>query len=199
MTDRQVANPGQYKAVVSLADLAKMQNGEEFVLHLMRDDNPLTEGTPYNKASVLPDELAKTLCPDVADPTPADAIAALLPLIGGIMRGSIDMGGNKITGLGTPKDGTDAVSFETLLGYGISIGGEVTSENIDNLSNSLRYIHPEPLITDVGTIYSGVLLTINAKGAFGIQLALAISDTHAKMMHRISWFSSGWCPWIRDV
>lgn len=77
MTDRQTSNPGQYKAVITSAELAKMQLGEEFVLQLTRDDHPLTEGTPYNKESVLPDELAVVLCPDIPDPTPANAFAAL--------------------------------------------------------------------------------------------------------------------------
>ena len=77
MTDRQTDSPGQYKAVVTTAELAKMQNGEEFVINLVRDDHPITEGTPYNKESVLPDELAEQLCPDIEDPTPADAFRGL--------------------------------------------------------------------------------------------------------------------------
>lgn len=77
MTDRQVNNPGQYKAVVSLAEQENMKAGNAFVITLTRDDNPVTEGTPYNKASVLPDELAEDICPDVTNPTLADALRGL--------------------------------------------------------------------------------------------------------------------------
>lgn len=73
MTDRQPGAPGQYKAVIDTAELLKMQKGEQFTITMTRDDQPLVEGTPYNKASVLPDDLAEIICPDTTDPTPADA------------------------------------------------------------------------------------------------------------------------------
>lgn len=69
MTDRQPGAPGQYKLTLE---------GQEYTVSLTRDDQPLVEGTPYNKASVLPDELANRICPSVTDPTPADAFAGLL-------------------------------------------------------------------------------------------------------------------------
>ena len=34
-------------------------------------------GTPYSKEAVLPDDLAEEMCPEVADPTPADALRAI--------------------------------------------------------------------------------------------------------------------------
>lgn len=77
MKDRQSGAPGQYKAVITAAELQKMQTGEAFVITMTRDDQPLVEGTPYNKASVLPDDLAEQICPDILDPTPADAFRAL--------------------------------------------------------------------------------------------------------------------------
>lgn len=77
MTDRVPGAPGQYQAVLSAEDLVKLQNNEPFTIKLTRDDKPIKEGTPYNKASVLPDELAATICPDIEDPTPADAFLAL--------------------------------------------------------------------------------------------------------------------------
>ena len=77
MTDRQTNNPGQYKAVITKSELEKMQGAEEFVVVLKRDDHPITEGTPYNKESVLPDELAESICPEIDDPTPADALRGL--------------------------------------------------------------------------------------------------------------------------
>ena len=73
MQDRQPGAPGQYKAMIAAAELQKMQAGEQFVITMIRDDQPIVEGTPYNKASVLPDELAELICPGVLDPTPADA------------------------------------------------------------------------------------------------------------------------------
>lgn len=77
MTDRQPRAPGQYTAIVSAAEYQKLQAGENFVITLTRNDDPEVEGTPYNKASVLPDDLAAVICPDVTDPTPADALRGL--------------------------------------------------------------------------------------------------------------------------
>ena len=77
MKDRQPGAPGQYKAIIDAVELQKMQSGEQFVITMTRDDQPLVEGTPYNKASVLPDDLATLICPDVLDPTPADALNRL--------------------------------------------------------------------------------------------------------------------------
>ncbi len=77
MTDRIPGAPGRCKAVVTGQELQKLQAGEEFAITLRRDDQPIREGTPYSKASVLPDALAAKLCPGVQDPTPGDAFAAL--------------------------------------------------------------------------------------------------------------------------
>ncbi len=110
MTDRIPGAPGQYQAVITEAALQKMQAGEEFTITLTRDDRPVVEGTPYSKAAVLPDALAQSLCPDIADPTPADALAALhsktaglpetlaalLPKSGGVMTGNLDMSQHSI-------------------------------------------------------------------------------------------------------
>lgn len=78
MKDRQPGAPGQYKAVITPSELQKLQSGEQFVITMVRDDQPVVEGTPYNKASVLPDDLAGRICPAVTDPTPADALRNLL-------------------------------------------------------------------------------------------------------------------------
>lgn len=77
MTDRTPGAPGQYKAVITAAEFSKMQTGQQFTITMTRDDQPITEGTPYSKAAVLPDELAAVLCPSIVDPTPADAFSAL--------------------------------------------------------------------------------------------------------------------------
>lgn len=76
MTDRKPGAPGQYKAVITADQIAAMNSGEEFTVTLTRDDRPIAEGTPYNKAAVLPDDLAQALGL-VGDPTPADALWAL--------------------------------------------------------------------------------------------------------------------------
>ena len=77
MKDRVAGAPGQYKATVAGAEFNKLQNGEPFAITLQRDDKPEVEGTPYSKAAVLPDDLAHRLCPNLADPSPADALKAL--------------------------------------------------------------------------------------------------------------------------
>lgn len=79
MTDRVPGAPGQYKMVVTPEQFAKMQAGESAVITITRDDHPITNGTPYSKKNVLPDELANVICPDILDPTPADALRNLIP------------------------------------------------------------------------------------------------------------------------
>ncbi len=77
MTDRKPGAPGKCKAVVTASEFTKLQRAEPFSITLTRDDAPIAEGTPYSKAAVLPDNLAAQLCPNVADPTPADAFRSL--------------------------------------------------------------------------------------------------------------------------
>ena len=128
MRDRIPGAPGQYTAVVDQAQLQKLQNAEQFTITLRRDDQPLVEGTPYSKAAVLPDAVAAKLCPQVDDPTPADAFETIaqhihiqnnphavtaaqvgaLPVNGGTMKGAINMGSKKITNLATPTANSDA-------------------------------------------------------------------------------------------
>ena len=69
MTDRVPGAPGRYTATITASDLQKLQAGEAFNITLTRNDAPITEGTPYSKAAVLPDALASVLCPDVTDPS----------------------------------------------------------------------------------------------------------------------------------
>jgi hypothetical protein len=78
MTDRQPGAPGQYIMTINPAVSQKLLIGEPVEVVLKRDDMPVVEGTPYNKASVLPDDLSSKICPAVADPTPADAYRGLL-------------------------------------------------------------------------------------------------------------------------
>ena len=77
MTDRQPGAPGQYILTVSASEAQKILTGEPVTVTLVRDDKPLVDGTPYNKASVLPDDLAAKICPGVDDPTPAEALEGL--------------------------------------------------------------------------------------------------------------------------
>lgn len=78
MTDRVPGAPGQYIMTVNAAEAQKLLTGEAVTVTLTRNDQPLVEGTPYNKKSVLPDDLAGVICPGNNDPTPADAFAGLL-------------------------------------------------------------------------------------------------------------------------
>ena len=87
MTDRVPGAPGRYNANLPNGELQKLQNGEPFAITLTRDDAPIVEGTPYSKAAVLPDELAAKLCPDLTDPAPKDAFAALYQIVDQGMSG----------------------------------------------------------------------------------------------------------------
>ncbi len=77
MTDRVPGAPGRYSAVIDGEELQKLRNAQPFAITLTRDDQPIKKGTPYCKASVLPDELAAQLCPGMEDPSPKDAFSAL--------------------------------------------------------------------------------------------------------------------------
>ncbi len=110
MTDRVPGAPGQYQMVIAQDQFTLLQKGQNAVVNIKRDDKPITEGTPYSKLTVLPDELAKKICPDVLDPTPADAFRGLLPLAGGTMVGAIDMGGYGISNVKVPTAAGDVVT-----------------------------------------------------------------------------------------
>lgn len=77
MQDRIPGAPGQYAMKIDSESLHKFLNAEECTVVLQRDDHPIVEGTPLNKATFLPDDLAAELCPDIEDPTPADAVRKL--------------------------------------------------------------------------------------------------------------------------
>ena len=98
MTDRIPGAPGQFQAVMTADALAAMQEGLPFTITLTRDDQPVVEGTPYSKAAVLPEELGKALCPNIEDPTPADAFASLLPKSGGQLTGPLTLSWQNLTG-----------------------------------------------------------------------------------------------------
>lgn len=195
MTDRQTANPGQYKAVVSVAELTKMQNGEEFVLKLTRDDHPLTEGTPYNKESVLPDELAKVLCPDVIDPTPADALAALLPLLGGVMKGSIAMGDNKITELADATAATDAVNLRGANIAAFSILGNYGEVDIDNGGRGMYLSRSTaPIEINGHRFYNGHILSFQTYNNSSC-VQIAVDGQRGDLAFRTRWYNHGWSTW----
>lgn len=195
MTDRQVASPGQYKAVVSVAELEKMQNGEEFVVRLTRDDHPLTEGTPYNKESVLPDELAAAICPDVLDPVPADAFAALLPLLGGVMRGCIAMGDNKITELADATAATDAVNLRGANITAFSILGNYDEVDIDNGGRGMYLSRSTAPITINGhRFYNGHILSLQAYGNSSC-VQIAVDGERGRLAFRSRWYNHEWSKW----
>ena len=121
MTDRIPGAPGRCKAVVTGAELQKLQTGEEFAITLRRDDQPIKEGTPYSKAAVLPDTVAAKLCPGLQDPTPGDAFAALQSQKADTVRKGI---GSKVVlpdAIYTPLKGLKI--------YGKTTDGKLTGEN----------------------------------------------------------------------
>lgn len=80
MKDRIARNPGAYKAMIPANSIEAMQNSDEFEIFLSRNDDPVEDGTPYNKESVLPDDLAEFIGVENendGDPTPADAFRGL--------------------------------------------------------------------------------------------------------------------------
>ena len=138
MQDRQPGAPGQYKAILTAAEFQKMQAGEQFTITMTRDDQPIVEGTPYSKSAVLPDELAAIICPDVLNPTPADALSALLPRNGrSTMTGDLDMGSHRVKNVADPEEDGDAVPLKYAedhfapAGYGLG-GSCITVDHWDN-------------------------------------------------------------------
>lgn len=73
------------------------------VINNLIDSSPGTLDTLNELAAALGDD------PNFAT-TVTNSIATKLALAGGTMTGAIAMGGNKVTGLGTPTTGTDAVT-----------------------------------------------------------------------------------------
>lgn len=71
MKDR-IPNP-QYAGRV----LITPQDGSEFYAVLTAADDPLVEGTPLNKATLLTDEVAAALELESDDPTPNDAFSVM--------------------------------------------------------------------------------------------------------------------------
>lgn len=171
MHDRVPAKPGQYQAVITASEFTKLQNGQSAVITMTRDDQPTQEGTPYNKASVLPDEVAALICPDVADPTPADAFAALLPLLGGTMKGVLGMGGNRITDLAMPSRKGDAVNrgyIDAFRAYSFS-----GSSPLDLLKDNWADVREGSFVifgTVSGTAYVYIGLKASGSGDYGAAL-----------------------------
>ena len=97
MTDRVPGAPGQYTMTVSAQEAQKLLTGEAVSVNLVRDDEPLVEGTPYNKQSVLPDDLAALICPSVVDPAPADAFRGVLAKRTVVILGKSNWTNNKQT------------------------------------------------------------------------------------------------------
>lgn len=176
MHDRIPGAPGQYKAVISADQLEALQSGGEFIVTLTRDDQPMAEGTPYNKESVLPDELAQIICPDVADPAPADALRNLLPRNGNApMLAPLNMNGYAITGLATPSTGTQAANKNYVDSVGVrrdellantDTSTEFAAQNVEFEDLSIYdefHIECAVELGDYGTYYTAFLL-INGEG-----------------------------------
>ena len=132
MKDRVPSAPGRYTATITDEERAKMLAGEDFNITLVRNDAPTVEGTPYNKASVLPDSLATTICPDVTDPTPADALAALMP------KNVYDTDSDGIVDNSEALGGYAASSF--MMKSGGTFTGNTIAYSTNRTTNSIRNI-----------------------------------------------------------
>lgn len=124
MTDRKPGQPGRWKGTVTVEEAAKISKGEPFNITLERNDEPITPGTPYNKASVLPDDLATKLNIEEMDPAPKDAFEALYKHDMHLYSATFtadgwagdDETGYTQTAACTPQDGGPDVTAATQLG-----------------------------------------------------------------------------------
>lgn len=57
------------------------QDGSQETVTWAHADNPLVEGTPLSKATLMPDDVGALVCSGVPDPTPADAFRALAGML----------------------------------------------------------------------------------------------------------------------
>ena len=145
MTDRRPGAPGQYKLTVDASEAPKILTGEPVTVTLVRDDQPIVEGTPYNKASVLPDELASKICPTVVDPTPSDAFTGLIP-----RRYEVTLLASGWTGSGPY---TQAFRQEGILETDTPHYGVIYSEdNETRVSQRDAFAAVDDLVTGSGTI-----------------------------------------------
>lgn len=170
MTDRIPGAPGQYKATVTAAELEKMQAGEAFTITMTRDDQPIVAGTPYNKASVLPDDLAALICPGVSDPSPADALAALRSAITKLFVANITTG--SADDLKIPFTLLDIRTNNDEL-YNMFATGGTKSENYAFI----------------------ITFFLNNTNADASKLQIAFGYTHAYMATRAFYNSNGWKRW----
>lgn len=196
MTDRVPGAPGQYQAVITAEEQQKLAAGEPFTITLTRDDQPITEGTPYSKSAVLPDELAQKLCPQLEDPTPADALDALLPLLGGTMAGAVDMDGNKITGLPDPEDSADAATKtyaeSCMQPKGVYLAVSSISD-LNNITENGGYRIVGDSITANGKNIE-ILVHINVLEAYANSCVQFAFSSAGNIQYRVCWYGT-WRSW----
>jgi len=171
MTDRIPGAPGQYKATVTAAELEKMQSGESFTITMTRDDQPIVEGTPYNKESVLPDDVANVVCPGVEDPAPADAFLALQTAINKMFITSITSG--SADDIAIPLTLRDIRTSNDELKTMFASGGGVKNENY-------AYI---------------ITLFLGSTNADAARAQIAVGYTHGTVATRAYYATTGWKPW----
>lgn len=155
MRDRVAGAPGQYSGVVTGGEFQKLQSGQPFNITLMRDDNPEVEGTPYSKAAVLPDDLAESLCPDIEDPTPADALKALNK---GKAPAGYGLGGNATT-----VENADGIIASGYYETAISIGGYIESCIVWHNQHSPNYAE-QNAVSVLGQCVGSILHRVKISG-----------------------------------
>lgn len=96
-------------------------------------------------------ELAAALGNDASfSTTVTNSLATKLPLAGGTMSGNIAMGGNKVTGLGTPTIGTDAAT-KTYADTMLPLAGGTMSGAIAMGTNKITGLGTPTVATDAAT------------------------------------------------
>ena len=166
MTDRIPGAPGRYQAMFTDGELA----GKEFTVTLRRDDAPIAEGTPYNKANILPDALASQLCPGMEDPAPKDAFAAL-------QAGKADIGRRKSGSKITLRDAASApVTGLRIFGHAVGDGcigdkGDITvkfaGKNLFHWQPDKELLYDSANATLLELLDNGVIVQGNPGGTPG--------------------------------
>lgn len=141
MTDRKPGIPGRWKANITAEELEKMNAGQDFNIVLTRNDEPVTPGTPYNKAAVLPDDLAQKLCPGALDPAPRDAFEALYNIANGA-KSTADAADGKTAAAQTAANNatsrTWTCSLTTNWGGSAAAGYTQTVSGLQGMTSSVR-------------------------------------------------------------
>lgn len=171
MKDRVSRNPGAYKAMIPAGSMEALQNSEEFEIFLKRNDDPEEEGTPFNKDSVLPDDVAEAICPKIENPTPADAFRELsitlasckqigadtvdrMEKFDGILRSKFESGGFNVSG-GVITKGDNPKRIRTVEPIWVTKGTQIGLSDYTNKTLAYYYSSDGTTWSNAVSITSG--------------------------------------------